>query len=244
MREYYGESAAHYGMTKGKRLLLFPAIINSIPQASAKESKILDIACGNGDFFNLTQQKGYQYYGLDISEDMLRQAKIKHPTGFYKIADATDFARLYTEKFDVVLISMLFPSLCDKKSILKVLENSKKVLSVTGSIVIAVTHPCFDHYMQKFLFERDDVETDFKNYFDSGSKFKMNQFIAKKEFTFEDYHWTLTDYVNTIIKSGLCITSINECYNAPEGDAAIWSEKRNKFPTYMVITASKAASIE
>lgn len=245
MKEYYGSSAKKYGMTKGKRLLLSPAIARNLPRAKNKSSKFLDVACGNGDFYNLSEQNGYQYHGFDISKDMLDIARSKYPLGLYQTADARNFTKLYKEKFDVVLVSMLFPSIDSRQSIVKILKNCKIVLKEGGVIILGVTHPCFDHYMQKFLFERGDVETSFNGYFDSGNKFKMHQYINDEEFIFRDYHWTLADYIKSIKEAGLNINSLDECKSAENTiEELSFARKRNNFPTYLVISSHKGSPCE
>jgi len=63
---------------------------------------ILDLACGTGDLAVLLAQEGYQVTGVDLSEEMLRQARRKTGAGGVKFAQA-DIRRLALgEGFDLV----------------------------------------------------------------------------------------------------------------------------------------------
>lgn len=238
MKEYYGESAKIYHQTKGKKYLLIPSILKYIKRTS--NGKLLDVGCGNGDFFILVSKRGYQYYGFDVSKDMINRAKIDFPQSKFLVASATNFSKLYNEHFDIILISMLMPALGKFTNIVKSLKESKKLLKQNGIIIIGVTHPCFDHYMQSFLFNRKDVKTKFTGYYSSGTKFKIPQKFNGGELIFEDYHWTLSDYVKAINKAGLKVLNIDEC--KPVGLAKKekkYYKKHLNFPTYLTIVVGK-----
>ncbi|MDP6962895.1 MAG: class I SAM-dependent methyltransferase [Planctomycetota bacterium] len=48
---------------------------------------IFDIPCGTGRFSNLLDQFGCTTLGVDLSQQMIDQAKIKHPQKQYQVAD-------------------------------------------------------------------------------------------------------------------------------------------------------------
>ncbi|OGG58440.1 hypothetical protein A2765_05840 [Candidatus Kaiserbacteria bacterium RIFCSPHIGHO2_01_FULL_56_24] len=242
MREYYGTSAKKYGQTRGKQLLLLPALSRHLPKARNKKIRALDVACGNGDVFPLIKEKGYKYFGIDISADLLARAIADYPAGEYRKGDARSFARHYKARFDAIIISMLFPSLKKAGDIIKVLKECKTVIEKDGVILMAITHPSFDHYMQSFLFRRDDVHANFKGYFHSGSRFEMDQTINGEAFRFEDYHWTLADYMRAIQKSGLQLVAVDECQGVSskiDKEDRAWARKRDSFPTYLVLVLKR-----
>lgn len=238
MKEYYGKSAQIYHQTKGKKYLLIPSILKYIKNTS--NGKLLDVACGNGDFSILVSKRGYQYYGFDVSKDMINRAKIDFPQSNFLVASAVNFSKSYKEQFDIILISMLMPALGKSEDMVKSLKESTKLLKQNGIIIIGVTHPCFDHYMQSFLFNRKDVKTKFTGYYSSGTRFKIPQKFNGGELIFEDYHWTLSDYLKVINKAGLKVVDIDEC--KPISTAKNEKEYYNKhlnFPTYLTIVVKK-----
>lgn len=238
MKEYFGKRAKGYKQTKGKEYILFPALGKYIHQSKPSQKKLLDVGCGNGDLYELAKEKGHSYYGLDISKEMIQRAKDEYPKGTFLVSSATDFASKYGQAFDVIVISMLFPSLRSKEDIAQTLKESKKVLAKNGTILIGLPYPCFDGYMQGGLFGRKGVTADFREgYFKSKAEFTLIHQVDGGTFTFEDCHWTLADYVDCIKKAGLSIEYIDEC--KPESSLRRidkeFYEERIRFPTYMVI---------
>lgn len=236
MKEYFGKSAKIYHQTKGKKYLLIPSLLRYIPYT--KNGKLLDVACGNGDLYINAKKRGYKYFGFDISPDMIERAKVNNPTAQFLVAAATNFSKKYNDKFDIVLVSMLLPAMGRFASIVKNLRECVKVLKNNGSIIIGVTHPVFDHYMQSFLLKRTDVKTKFAGYYASGAKFKVPQKFDDGELVFEDYHWTLADYIRALSMAGLKVAVIDEC----KPDAAVKIDKKYydrhlAYPTYLVIVA-------
>lgn len=242
MKEYYGKSAQIYGQTRGKSLLLIPAIARHLPRAEDPSRRLLDIGCGNGDLFSLVESKGYEYFGLDVSDDILQRSRATYPTGSYTVGDARNLKDFYKDPFDALIVSMLLPSLDKREDILQILIQCRELMSNNATLLVAVTHPSFDHYMQSFLFQRKDVQTDFSGYYTSGARFVMDQQINGQPFTFEDYHWTLQDYINAIVQSGLKIITVDECKSERENlskEDQEWAKKRDNFPTYMVFVLGK-----
>lgn len=233
MEEYFGKKAANYQpMTSGKRYLLFPAIRRHL--SSAKDSLLLDIACGKGDLFPIATDCGYRYVGFDSSVELLNIARERFPDARFVEGSAFSIPKELEQQADVVVISMLFPAFGSKDDILRVLCEAHGILKEGGCLLVGVTHPSFDWYMQKGLFDRKDVECVFDGYFESGRGFT----IQKGDHEFNDHHWLLADYVALSRKAGFIIEAIDEC--PPDRDApSSVQEDRRKFPTYMLIKLTK-----
>ena len=166
MKEYFGKSSAFYKQTKGKRYLLMPAIRRAVPKV--KIGNFLDIGCGRGDFCEIANRKGYRFFGLDISKDMISYARAENPAGEYSVASAKRFSGLYSQKFDVLVASMLLPAISGKKEIVQILKECQRVLKRGSRLILGVTYPPMDHYMQSFLFNRKEVKKKFTGYYASG----------------------------------------------------------------------------
>ena len=237
MEEYFGDSAKVYKQTRGKRAQLIPALKRALPHVT--HGTLLDVGCGDANFGNTAREMGYDYYGVDISEDMIRCAKEEFPQGKHEVASATDFARLYKDHFDVVLMSMLFPSMNNLNDIIRALSEAKSVLAPGGLVVLGVAHPAFDGYMQSFLSLRDDVVGECTSYFTSGDAFEVHKANEGEPFVYRDFHWTLSDYVSSIHEAGLEIQAIDEC---PVDDEALGADTINPIkravPTYLVLVCS------
>jgi hypothetical protein len=129
---------------------------------------------------------------------------------------------------------MLFPAFDRREDIITVLKEAWIVMEDGGTLLIGVTHPSFDHYMQAGLLHRQGIDCDFKGYFASGDGFV----IHKGDFEFHDIHWTLSDYTEALQEAGFVITAIDECPPSDEAPVDLIAE-RSRFPTYMLIVATK-----
>jgi SAM-dependent methyltransferase len=230
MSEYLGESGYRYKpLSDSKRHLLLPAYRRHCP-SPAQGAAFLDVGCGNGVFSCVAQ--GYRYVGIDRSEVMIARARTEYP-GEYVIGSATELTRHFAPcEFDTILMSMLFPSFKTIGEIITTLHEARTVLSADGTVLVGVTHPSFDWYMQSGLFSKPGVDCEFKGYFSSGDQFT----IHKEEFEFHDTHWMLADYARALDEAGFCMKTIDECPPDPAADPALIAQ-RSIFPTYMVIVA-------
>ncbi len=235
MKEYFGKSSKVYEQTRGKRFVLIPAIRRNLKKSS--NGKLLDVGCGIGDLSLVANAKGYTYYGVDVSKDMIARAKQIFPSGKFIVASATNFSSHFKEKFDVILLSMLLPAIKEEKDLLKTLQECKKVLKPHGEIILGEPYPTFDGYMQSSLFQRKDVKTKFAGYFASGTPVSITHKMGKGRLTFNDYHRTLADYWNVIKKAGLAVDRLDECppdKTAMKFDKSFYRD-RSRFPTYLLL---------
>lgn len=161
------------------------------------------------------------------------------PNGSFRVDDACMLTNIGA--FNVIVVNMLFPVLLSKEIIIKILKQCFYYIKDRGVLILGVTHPCFDHYMKYGVLGRGNVETDFEGYFSSGSKFVIRDHpTAKGTFSFTDYHWTLADYFQCLQKSHFILSNIDECPPSEESKKipCLW-ERKNKFPTYLVLSAQK-----
>lgn len=239
MKEYYGDGAKKYAVTERKQMVLLPAIERAVGPAQPGQ-KLLDLACGNGAFHDFAVAKGYKYVGLDISEDMIDEARNRFPEGEYIVADAIDYAGSVSEKFDTILSVLLLPSLNRYQKIVSTLKSCKETLKEGGRLIIGTVHPSFDQYMHVGLLGKQGINTDFQGYFNTGAKFTFTKQFPGGDFVFEDYHYTLMDYFNTIKEAGLTLESIDEC--PPDADLKDANPelygKYSLFPGYIVFVCS------
>lgn len=242
MKEYYGKSAKKYKQAKEKKYLLTPAIIRNLPKGQ-EGMTLLDVGSGDGFFCDIAIEKGYRYYGIDISKDMVDRSKIDFPNGKFTVTSATAFTKTLKQKFDVILINMVFPCIDNKDDFKQIFVEAKNALKKTGRIIVGSTHSCFDGYMKAGILKigLDIIETDFQGYFQSGQRYTVNRNFNGQKFVFEDYHWMLSDYVNSIAEHDMKLIFMDECkpvdvFNKDDRD---FIERSRKFPIFFVMVIEK-----
>ena len=131
-KEYYGEEARKY---EEKRVedIRSAYVVKRQEEITKKflnqkYDAILDVACGTGRFFKLYSGK---VYGIDISEDMLKQARKKKPF-FLKKADAEKIP-FKDEMFDIVNTSQFIKHTPNYE---KVIKEMTRVAKKGGKLII------------------------------------------------------------------------------------------------------------
>jgi hypothetical protein len=146
-------------------------------------------------------------------------------------------------KFDVILINMVFPCIDNRKDFKQIFKEAKKALKPGGVILIGTTHSCFDGYMKVGVLELglDIINTDFKGYHHSGQQYTVNRNFEGEKFVFEDYHWMLSDYVNCISDCGLKIIHMDECkpIDLSDCDDENFKKRSKQFPIFFVFVVTK-----
>lgn len=236
-KNYQGNEVVEYKQTPGKVYCLNPALERHLPEGDGK--KILDVGCGDGFYADMCNKKNYEYYGVDLSQDMVDKARSNFPNNNFVQGSCFELSKLFKENsFEVVISSMLFPEFENIELFRKALSEIRMVLNIGGTFLLGTAHPSFDMYLRKYLLKSENVETDFYSYYDSGKTFKVRS--KNMGVVFEDHHWTFEDYVNELIKEGFEISQIDECKvidRAKEIESAEFYEERVKLPSYILFKA-------
>jgi ubiquinone/menaquinone biosynthesis C-methylase UbiE len=120
--------------------------------------KILDVACGNGQFARKMAELGAKVTAIDFSEKLIAIAKEKRSKDVkYKVIDATkttDLQKLSGIKYDAIVCTMAFMDMKDIKTLIK---YSPKLLKKDGSFVFSICHPCFNSGEHSLVHEQDQA---------------------------------------------------------------------------------------
>jgi len=107
--------------------------------------RVLDIACGNGEFARRMSELGGQVLAVDFSEEMLERARAHGGDVEYRYADAMDEEALLAlgdlASFDVVVSNM---AIMDMESIEPMAAASSRLLKPGGRFVFSTLHPAFN----------------------------------------------------------------------------------------------------
>jgi len=101
--------------------------------------KILDLGCGNGRLFELLENKGIDYFGIDNSEGLIEKANKKYPIARFQVADALNlpFLENYFDKIYCLAVLHHIPS---KEKRLRFLQEAERVLKPSGSLILTNWH--------------------------------------------------------------------------------------------------------
>jgi ubiquinone/menaquinone biosynthesis C-methylase UbiE len=107
--------------------------------------RVLEIACGNGEFARRMSELGGQVLAVDFSEGMLERARAHGGNVEYRHADAMDEEALLAlgepTSFDAVVSNM---AIMDMEAIEPMVAASSRLLKPTGRFVFSTLHPAFN----------------------------------------------------------------------------------------------------
>jgi 2-polyprenyl-3-methyl-5-hydroxy-6-metoxy-1,4-benzoquinol methylase len=128
--------------------------------------KILDIACGNGQFARKMAGLGAQVSAVDFSDKFIAIARSKGGQNIeYRVVDATsetDLETLSSHSFDSIVCTM---ALMDMENIEILIKHLPQLLKKEGVFVFSIMHPCFNSGECTLVRERDDIGGAIKNKF-------------------------------------------------------------------------------
>jgi len=126
-----------------QRHLIYPSVERLL--ALERGEKVLDIACGNGEFARRMTELGGKVIAVDFSEEMLERARAHGGEVEYRYADALDEEALLAlgdpASFDAVVNNM---AIMDMESIEPMVAASSRLLKPGGRFVFSTLHPAFN----------------------------------------------------------------------------------------------------
>ena len=125
----------------------------------SKGKRILDIACGNGQFARKLASLGAEVMAIDFAEKFISIAQSKNTQNIdYRIIDTTNTADLDSlpgRYFDSIVCTM---ALMDMENIEILISHLPKLLKNNGVFVFSILHPCFNSGENILTHERDDLD--------------------------------------------------------------------------------------
>jgi ubiquinone/menaquinone biosynthesis C-methylase UbiE len=123
--------------------LIQPAVERLL--ALRPQERVLDIACGNGEFARRMAEVGGLVLAVDFSERMLERARAHGGEVEYRRVDATDERALLDlgdeASFDAVVCNM---AIMDMEPIEPMVVAASRLLGAGGRFVFSTMHPAFN----------------------------------------------------------------------------------------------------
>jgi 2-polyprenyl-3-methyl-5-hydroxy-6-metoxy-1,4-benzoquinol methylase len=212
------------------------------------DSRILDIACGNGLTSRRLAAVGVDVTAFDFSANLIRFAKSRpNPGGRinYHVLDATDEAQLLNilsthAPFDSALSNM---ALFDMPEIEPIFRALRKLLKPNSVFAFSLMHPAFNNPSAALLAEEWDDGQLHTRYAVKVSRY-MTQFQSeglalrnqpKPQLYF---HRPLQDYLNIAFQNGFILDGFAERAFPPEHPQTStlgWGGKFNEIPPAVIL---------
>jgi SAM-dependent methyltransferase len=208
--EDYSKTAQLYAQNEasGTDYLAFrdvPSLINKY-LLEKKDLSVLDFGCGAGlstRFIKQVLPANSKIIGVDISKEMLSQAKLADPNGNYLLIDRT---LPFSEMFDFVYCNFVLFELPTQNEITRAFKDIFQSMKKEGYLIAATATP--DMYNRKnhwVTLDNNFVQNDLLK---SGDIAKVSLLLPDGVITFGDYYWTEKDYLSCFQKAGFTIISV------------------------------------
>ena len=151
-KKYAGDirSVGHVGLSEEENRNIYEAFNAGLGKVLDKQfpdrrldiPRVLDVGCGVGLNASAFLEKGFEYHGLDVSEDALAQARDNVPGVSFELFDLAEAPRVHSEgTFDCVFIRTVLIHVTDDGKWKTFLENAVRQLKPGGVLVIIDIFP-------------------------------------------------------------------------------------------------------
>jgi 2-polyprenyl-3-methyl-5-hydroxy-6-metoxy-1,4-benzoquinol methylase len=182
-----------------------------------KGERVLEVACGNGEFARRMAELGATVLATDFSEAMLERARAHGGDVEYRQVDATDEAALAalgeSGPFDAVVCNM---ALMDMREIEPLARGAWALLRPDGRLLLSSVHPAFNSGTFVLVTERsEDADGLIRRHYVKVSNYA--QPYATRGVAVEGqpvlhwyFHRSLTDLLRPFLSAGFVVEDLDE----------------------------------
>jgi len=209
------------------------------------DSRVLDIACGQGYFARRSAEKGAIVTGIDQSGELIALASARAgEREQYTIADAQKIETLNLGEFDCAYTVLAFENIPDIKA---VLQGVATVLTDDGKFIVVLLHPAF----------RIPKYSDWGYDSAKGTQYRktekylseiiipieLSPFRQSARTVTHTFHRSLQWYMKAFKSAGFCITGMEEWIShkrsGPGPRQAAEDSARKEFPMFLALELKK-----
>jgi SAM-dependent methyltransferase len=228
--EQHAGDYAELGM-EGTQYLAFRDIPMLIEERGGSIESVLDYGCGAGRSTRFLKLLGLDAVGVDVSEEMLEQARSKDGSGEYHHIPS---GRLPFEDstFDLVFSSFVFLEVSRIEEIEDILTEMKRVLRKDGTIIFITAS------MEASLGDWVSLSYDFPENdrpLRSGETVKL--LIRGIDVVLYDYYWTDDDYTQAAERAGLRLSKIHKPLGS-SADPIEWRDETKMSPVAIYVLSN------
>jgi len=160
----------------------------------------LDFGCGAGRSTRHLKGFGFEAVGVDVSKEMIAEARAADPSGDYRVIPDGDLSALSGSMFDLVLSAFTFDNIATAPKKLLLLKQLSELLDRNGRIINLVSSP--DIYVNEWASfstkdfpENRDART--------GDTVRVVMLDVDDKRPVEDVMWKHKDYLRLYEEAGL-----------------------------------------
>ncbi len=162
----------------------------------------VDFGCGTGRSTRFLRSLGFDVIGIDISRDMLQEAKSADPSGKYEWVENGAYRHLGPGRFDLVQSIFTFDNIPGWDNRTNILTGLKALLKPTGKMILLdSTAELYTHEWASF--STRDFPENWKA--KTGDVVRDIMLDVEDKRPVEDIFWTMEDYKTLFTKAGLTI---------------------------------------
>jgi 2-polyprenyl-3-methyl-5-hydroxy-6-metoxy-1,4-benzoquinol methylase len=251
-RQAWDANAEHWDARMGDdgndffNILCWPAIASFLDVQP--DSRILDIACGNGLTSRRLAGLRARVTAFDFSENLIERAKARSAPLLahisYQVLDATDEDQLLQKlhpaaPFDAALSNM---ALFDMPEIDPLFKALRKLLKPNGIFVFSLMHPAFNNPSAALMAEEWDEGEIHTRYAVKVSRY-INQFLSEGLALRNQprpqlyFHRPIKNYMNVAFQHGFVLDGFDERAfpsDHPQFAPLGWGGKFSEIPPVMI----------
>ena len=230
--------------------VVYPNLLRILDEIKGK--RILDLACGQGQFSRLMQEAGAYVTGVDLGKELIAIAEANNKsikeTGRHKVTyfngSADDLYMLKDASFDTVVCVLALQNI---EKLQKTIEEAKRVLVQGGSFIFVLNHPMFRNPRHTYwgFDESQNVQYRRVDEYMSESHVKIDMTPGSKtnkKFTVS-FHRPLQMYVKALAKQGMLVSRLEEWVSHRESEKGpkkhAEDTSRKEIPLFMCVEAQK-----
>jgi len=180
---------AHLYALRGMRGSDYIAFHEVASRGLITNSKVLDIGCGAGRSSRFLKELGNEVTGIDISEEMIIEARKSDPSGNYRLINRESPLPFTADQFDAFFSSWVLLEEGNQERIRMLLNDYARVIRCKGTGIVIVNTPEF--YRGEWLSCQVNFPQN-KGVLVSGQQVRAKLIPEGVEVT--DYFWSDRDY--------------------------------------------------
>jgi SAM-dependent methyltransferase len=163
-------------------------------------NKAVDFGCGTGRSTRFLKNLGFDTIGLDISYEMLDQARSADPVGIYELVENGKYDYLGMQAFDLVLSVFTFDNIPGWENRSLILEGLGRLLKPGGKMILLDSTP--EMYVREWAsFTTREFKENRTARTGDIVRTIMLDVIDRRPV--DDIYWTIEDYHTLFTLSGL-----------------------------------------